>query len=87
MSLCGEAAAHPLDAAVLLALGICQLSMAASSVLTVKESLRALDLTSFRPFLQGLRRSAAAYGGLREPIAACARDHNVPVWGKDRQHV
>jgi phosphotransferase system enzyme I (PtsP) len=79
LSLCGEAAARPLDAAVLLALGIGQLSMAANSVLTVKESLRALDLVSFRPFLHGLRRSAAAYGSLREPIAAWARDHNLPV--------
>jgi phosphotransferase system enzyme I (PtsP) len=78
LSLCGEAAARPLDAAVLLALGICQLSMSASSLLGVKESLRALDLNAFRPFLEGLRRSAAAYGSLREPIAAWARDHGMP---------
>jgi phosphotransferase system enzyme I (PtsP) len=78
LSLCGEAAARPLDAAVLLALGISQLSMSASSVLAVKESLRALDLTAFRPFLDGLRRSAAGYGSLREPIAAWARDHGLP---------
>jgi len=78
LSLCGEAASRPLDAAVLLALGICQLSMSASSVLQVKESLCALDLNAFRPFLDGLRRTAAAYGSLREPIAAWARDHGLP---------
>jgi phosphotransferase system enzyme I (PtsP) len=78
LSLCGEAASRPLDAAVLLALGITQLSMSASSLLRVKEALRALDLTAFRPFLDGLRRSAIAYGSLREPIAAWARDHGFP---------
>lgn len=78
LSLCGEAAARPLDAAVLLALGITQLSMSASSVLAVKESLRALDLVAFRPFLEALRRTAAGYGSLREPIAAWARDHGLP---------
>jgi phosphotransferase system enzyme I (PtsP) len=78
LSVCGEAASRPLDAAVLLALGICQLSMSASSVLRVKESLCALDLVAFRPFLEGLRRTAAAYGSLREPIAAWARDHGLP---------
>jgi phosphotransferase system enzyme I (PtsP) len=78
LSVCGEAASRPLDAAVLLALGICQLSMSASSVLRVKEALCALDLVAFRPFLEGLRRTAAAYGSLREPIAAWARDHGIP---------
>jgi phosphotransferase system enzyme I (PtsP) len=78
LSLCGEAAAHPLDAAVLLALGISELSMSAGSVLSVKEFLCALDLKAFRPFLEGLRRSAAAHGSLRDPIAAWARDHGLP---------
>jgi phosphotransferase system enzyme I (PtsP) len=77
LSLCGEAASRPLDAVVLLALGICHLSMSASSVLGVKEVLREIDLNSFRPFLEGLRRSAAGYGSLRDPIAAWAKDHGL----------
>jgi phosphotransferase system enzyme I (PtsP) len=78
LSLCGEAASRPLDAAVLLALGVSTLSMSGGSVLPVKEALCALDLTSFRQFLNGLRQSPAAYGSLRDPIAAWARDHGMP---------
>jgi phosphotransferase system enzyme I (PtsP) len=77
LSLCGEAASRPLDAAVLLALGITQLSMSGSSLLGVKEVLCSLDLAEFRPFLTNLRRSSAGYGSLREPIEAWGRDHGV----------
>jgi phosphotransferase system enzyme I (PtsP) len=77
LSLCGEAASRPLDAAVLLALGICRLSMSGSSVLAVKEVLCSLDLGEFRPFLASLRRSSAGYASLREPIEAWGRDHGV----------
>jgi phosphotransferase system enzyme I (PtsP) len=77
LSLCGEAASRPLDAAVLLALGICRLSMSGSSVLAVKEVLCGLDLTAFRPFLSNLRARSAGYGSLREPIEAWGRDHGV----------
>ena len=79
LSLCGEAASRPLDAAVLLALGICNLSMSGSSVLAVKEVLSTLDLTAFRPFLDALRKSSPGYPSLREPIIAWARDHGVAV--------
>ena len=79
LSLCGEAAGRPLDAAVLLALGVSQLSMSASSLLAVKEALTALDLAALRSFLETLRRTAAAYSSLREPIAGWARDHGLSV--------
>ncbi len=77
LSLCGEAASRPLDAAVLLALGISQLSMSGSSLLAVKETLCGLDLTAFRPFLESLRRSAGGYGSLRDAIEAWGRDHEA----------
>jgi phosphotransferase system enzyme I (PtsP) len=79
LSLCGEAAARPLDAAVLLALGISSLSMSGSSLLAVKEALLTVDLGAFRPFLDGLRRSSAGYASLREPIEAWAKDHGLEV--------
>jgi phosphotransferase system enzyme I (PtsP) len=79
LSLCGEAASRPIDAAVLVALGITQLSMSASSLLAVKACLTALDLAAFRPFLAGLRRKAAHYASLREPIVAWAREHGLAV--------
>ncbi len=79
LSLCGEAASRPLDAAVLLALGVDCLSMSASSLLPVKEALRALDLGAFRAFMETLKRTAASHSSLREPIAAWARDHGLDV--------
>ncbi len=79
LSLCGEAAARPLDAAVLLALGITQLSMSASSVLPVKAWLTTLDLDALRSFLDTLRRTAAGTISLREPLAGWARDHGLTV--------
>jgi phosphotransferase system enzyme I (PtsP) len=78
LSLCGEAASRPLDAGVLMALGICRLSMSGPRLLEVKAFLSALDLTTFRPFLANLRRTSPGYASLREPIAAWARDHGLP---------
>jgi phosphotransferase system enzyme I (PtsP) len=79
LSLCGEAASRPLDAAVLLAIGLRTLSMSASSILPVKEALSRLDLGAFRSFLETLRRTAPAYTSLRDPIGAWARDHGLDV--------
>jgi phosphotransferase system enzyme I (PtsP) len=79
LSLCGEAASDPLQACVLVALGITRLSMSASSLLAVKATLTALDLRALRPFLASLRRSAGHYANLRAPLAAWARDHDLPI--------
>jgi phosphotransferase system enzyme I (PtsP) len=79
LSLCGEAASRPLDAAVLLVIGIRTLSMSGSSILPVKEALTRLDLGAFRSFLETLRRTAATYTSLRDPIGAWARDHGLNV--------
>ena len=79
LSLCGEAAGRPLDAAVLLAFGVSQLSMSASGLLAVKEALTGLDLAGLRSFLETLRRTAATYTNLREPIAGWARDHGMAI--------
>jgi hypothetical protein len=48
-------------------------------VLAVKEALSALDLVAFRSFLETLRRTAATYTSLRDPIGAWARDHGLNV--------
>ena len=79
LSLCGEAASRPLDAAVLLALGVDCLSMSASSVLGVKEALTALDLGALRGFMETLKRTAVSHSSLREPLSAWARDHGLSV--------
>ena len=79
LSVCGEAASRPLDAAVLLALGITRLSMSGGSLLTVKEALTSLDLAALRPFLARLRARAPGAASLRDPLTAWARDHFLLV--------
>ncbi len=79
VSLCGEAASRPLEALTLVGLGMTSLSMPASSLLAVKALLRQVDLTSFRPVLAAIRRGSHGAASLREPIAAWAREHGVPL--------
>jgi len=38
-----------------------------------------VDMTAFRALLAAVRRTGAAEASLREPIAAWAREHDVPV--------
>ena len=79
VSLCGEAASRPLEALTLVGLGLTTLSMPARGILPVKALLAELDLAAFRPVLASIRRGAAGAASLREPIAAWAREHGVPV--------
>jgi phosphotransferase system enzyme I (PtsP) len=79
LSVCGEAASRPLEAITLVGLGVTILSMPASDLLPVKAALAAVDLPSFRSLLSAVRRSGAGEGGFREPIAAWAREHDVPI--------
>jgi phosphotransferase system enzyme I (PtsP) len=79
VSLCGEAAGRPLEALALVGLGITTLSMPASGILPVKAMLAQLDLVAFRPVLTAIRRGGAGAASLREPIAAWAREHGLPV--------
>lgn len=78
-SICGEAAGRPLDALAFAAVGVNTLSMAGTAILPVKALLAEADLDALRPVLRELRRSGAAGGSLREPLAAWAREHNLPV--------
>lgn len=79
LSLCGEAAARPLEALVLTALGFRSLSMAASGILPVKALLAEADLGAFRPVLDAIRRGSAGTGSLREPIMTWARERGLPI--------
>ena len=79
LSVCGEAASRPLEAITLAGLGVRTLSMPASGILPVKAALAAVDLPSFRELLASLRRTGSAEASLREPIAAWAREHDVPI--------
>ena len=79
VSLCGEAASRPLDALVLVGLGLTTLSMPATGILPVKAMLASVDLGAFRSVLRTIRRGAAGEPSLREPVAAWARDRGLPV--------
>ncbi|HTQ72045.1 MAG TPA: putative PEP-binding protein [Acidocella sp.] len=79
LSVCGEAAGRPLDALAFAALGVTTLSMAGNAILPVKAVLVEADLNALRPVLRELRRTGAAGGSLREPLAVWAREHNLPV--------
>ena len=79
LSLCGEAAARPLEALTLAALGVTTLSMPASAILPVKAMLAQVDLGAFRSVLDTIRRNGAEAASLREPIAAWAREHGMAI--------
>jgi phosphotransferase system enzyme I (PtsP) len=75
VSVCGEAASHPLEALVIAALGIHTLSMPASRILPIKAMFGQVDLTAFQSVLTSIRRGGGM--NLREPIATWAREHGI----------
>ena len=77
VSVCGEAAAHPLEAVVLAALGITSLSMPASSILPVKALLAEADLRAVAAMLDSLRAAADGDASLREPLAGWMRERGM----------
>jgi phosphotransferase system enzyme I (PtsP) len=79
LSLCGEAASRPLEALVLVALGLSTLSMPAASILPVKAFLAEADLIAFRAVLTSLRRGADAAPSLREPLSTWLKEHGLIV--------
>jgi phosphotransferase system enzyme I (PtsP) len=79
LSLCGEAASRPLEALVLVALGLSTLSMPAASILPVKAFLAEADLIAFRAVLTSLRRGADATPSLREPLSTWLKEHGLIV--------
>ncbi len=79
LSVCGEAAGRPLDALAFAAIGVTTLSMSGNAILPVKALLVETDLNALRPILRELRRAGAAGGSIREPLAAWAREHGLPV--------
>ena len=75
VSVCGEAASHPLEALVIAALGIHTLSMPSGGILPIKAMFSQVDLPAFQSVLTAIRRGGGM--NLREPIAAWAREHGI----------
>ena len=77
VSLCGDAASHPLEALVLAGLGFRSLSMSAPGVLPVKAMLSRVDMAEFRDVLASVRRNAEGEASVRDPITAWAREQGL----------
>jgi phosphotransferase system enzyme I (PtsP) len=77
MSACGEATGSTLSALCFVALGFTTLSMSAGSIGPVKQMIRSLDLTAFRPdFLSALETPEQDF---RNQVLALAADHGVEL--------
>lgn len=77
VSVCGEMAGQPLEAAVLAALGFRTLSVPAQSVETIKMMVPTLDTAQLRTYLLSLMSSREH--SLRERLMSFARDHNMTI--------
>ncbi len=77
MSACGEATGSTLSALCFVALGFTTLSMSAGSIGPVKQMIRSVDLTAFRPdFLSALETPEQDF---RNQVLALAADHGVEL--------
>ncbi len=77
LSVCGEMAGRPLEAMVLLGMGVRTLSMAAWSIGPVKTMLRSLDIRRLAAYLECLYDSPDH--SLRNKLKGYALDHGVAV--------
>ena len=78
VSVCGEHAGRPLEAMVLMALGITTLSMPAASLLRIKALLLGMDVAALRAVVASLRRADGPQS-LRDPLLSWAREHGHEV--------
>jgi phosphotransferase system enzyme I (PtsP) len=77
LSLCGEMAGQPVDAAALVGIGFRTLSMSPGSVGPVKAMLRSLHLGALESFLAGLETSPSH--SVRDRLKDFLGDHGVAV--------
>jgi phosphotransferase system enzyme I (PtsP) len=76
LSFCGEMAGRPLEAMVLIGLGLTSLSMQAASIGPVKMLVRSLDTKTLRPVLEQLRTSTS---GVRSALTEFAKDNRIEI--------
>jgi phosphotransferase system, enzyme I, PtsP len=77
ISICGEAAGHPLEAIAFIALGFRRLSMPASGIGPVKRMLLALDTRAAADAIENLLRSGAS--SIRRDLASFADARKYPL--------
>jgi len=77
VSVCGEAAGHPLEALLLLGCGVRRLSMTPRAVPTLRRLVRSLDLAALQALVAEL--AAAPDDSLRERLRGYARDRELAI--------
>jgi len=77
LSLCGEAAANPLDAMMLVGCGLRQLSMPPAAVAPVKTMIRSLEVAQLAALLETCL--SEHLHSMREVLRNYARDHAIPL--------
>jgi phosphotransferase system, enzyme I, PtsP len=77
LSMCGEMAANPIEAMVLIALGFRTLSMGGTSIGPVKTMIRSLDVAAVTDYLSEI--GARGDHTLRPKLEAYARDHLISL--------
>lgn len=75
VGLCGEMAAHPLDAMALIGIGFRNLSVSPPSVGPIKAAIRSLDLRPLESYLLSLLEMPK--DTVRERLKLYARDHGI----------
>ena len=80
VSFCGEIAGRPLEAMVLVGLGITTLSMQASNIGPVKMMIRNLDTRPLKPVIDEL--CALTASSARPQLADFAARHGIPIGGR-----
>ena len=75
VTLCGEMGAKPLEAMALVGLGLKRLSVSSASIGSVRRTIRSLDLSKLKPFLESNLQSPKH--SLRDSLVHFARDHGV----------
>ena len=79
LTLCGEMGGKPLEAIVLIALGLRGLSMSPASIGPVKAALLATDLGELERFVVDLVERRDGGHSLREPLRAYAEQQGIPL--------
>lgn len=74
-SVCGEAAAQPLEAAALIALGYTRLSMPGARIPSMRRMCAGLDIPLLKPYIEKLIQTEDH--SLRVELYAFARDHGI----------
>ncbi|HTV45564.1 MAG TPA: phosphoenolpyruvate--protein phosphotransferase [Stellaceae bacterium] len=77
LSMCGEMAANPIEAMVLIALGFRTLSMAGTAIGPVKAMIRSLDAAAVAAYLDDI--GSRPDHSLRPKLEAYARDHAIAL--------